>query len=286
MWVCLEDIFPVNIQQQAGLDSRIGAMLSAYVVHAYVLHGPALDYSMAWQLSLKEGQEQWSKVLMEAQKSQLPATATHEEIVEWGKGLASRVEGMTSITTAPGIMIRSQSKRCFRTSHPVGCTDLDVQSFSQQYFASHQKFNLLTNNCVMYACALVDHCSKKSVSYNSSRSTCDLDTCQHELMYNPISEKDPKCHTKNVPDFDLTTPLPPAPVPPTPQTTQTAQTPATPNKGSNNNGVLAAGAFSNSLAASGNSVSQQQAWSQYLSLFMPMHSNAASNVLANVMLSA
>ena len=57
------DIFPETVSMQAGVPLKAAQLLSSYATHAYVLLGPTLQESVAWQFSLDEGQEYWMNVL-------------------------------------------------------------------------------------------------------------------------------------------------------------------------------------------------------------------------------
>lgn len=182
MWVCLEDIFPQSVSLQAGVPPKAANLLSRYMTHAYVLHGPTIQESVAWQLSLDTGQEFWMKLLNEAKAMDT------ENVVSWGEAMAAKVEGNTKVSSTQGSHVFMQSKKCFRTREDVNCNSQELKSFSATYFAAHPHFNLLKDNCAMFACSALQHCSKDA--------SCQSDTCAHEIMYQPMESKSPLCSTQ------------------------------------------------------------------------------------------
>eukprot|EP00299_Pterocystis_sp_00344_P009240 c3820_g1_i1.p1 GENE.c3820_g1_i1~~c3820_g1_i1.p1 ORF type:complete len:338 (-),score=70.07 c3820_g1_i1:16-1029(-) len=185
MWLCLEDIFPESLSTQAGLNAKQAELLSNYITHAYVLLGPSVDEAVAWQMTLDEGQQFWAKFLVEAK------SLDTEHPTQWGEQKAATVQGRAKISTAGGRFVFSHSERCFRTKQPVKCSSNDVQSFSNSYLQTHDRFNLLSNNCVMYSCNLLKHCV-------ADANLCDTSSCTHELMYNSMQAKNPSCDTQVV----------------------------------------------------------------------------------------
>lgn len=178
MWLCLEDIFPQAVSLQAGLPPKAAQALSTYATHAYVMIGPSLQESVAWQFSLDEGQEYWMRVLDTARGMD------PDNIVKWGENTAARVEGRAKVSSASGPFVFQHSEKCFRTSHPVKCAHQDLQSFTASYVAQHSRFNLLQNNCAMYACSALQTCGADP---------CDVGQCSKKIMYEPMQGKNPDC---------------------------------------------------------------------------------------------
>lgn len=182
MWVCLEDIFPQSVSLQAGLPPKAANLLSRYMTHAYVLHGPSAQESVAWQLSLDTGQEFWMKLLNEAKSMDT------ENVISWGEAMAAKVDGKTKVSSTDGSHVFIQSKKCFRTKEEVTCDSQQLRSFASTYHAAHPNFNLLSDNCAMFACSALQHCSKDA--------TCQSNSCAHEIMYQPMENKSPMCSTQ------------------------------------------------------------------------------------------
>jgi len=183
MWLCLEDIFPQSVSVQSGVPPQAAAALSSYATHAYVLHGPTVQESTAWQFSLDAGQDFWMRVLGEARRMDM------NNLVSWGETIASRVEGSAKVASSPGKPVWLQSKKCYRSKEEITCSSAQLQQFTAQYKAEHSKFNLLSNNCAMYACSALKYCENQN-------SGCDSAACSHQLMYNPMEQKDPQCATQ------------------------------------------------------------------------------------------
>eukprot|EP00300_Choanocystis_sp_HF-7_P036538 c52397_g1_i1.p1 GENE.c52397_g1_i1~~c52397_g1_i1.p1 ORF type:complete len:379 (+),score=90.81 c52397_g1_i1:170-1138(+) len=179
LWLCLEDIFPKNVRDQAGVPSDLGETLSSIATHAYVLYGATPQDSIAWQVQLNEGQRYWAQVLMDAKH------IDREHPVEWGRAYAARITGATKITSLRGASVFAQSKKCFRSKGPSQCNNDDLRAFSTSYLKAHPRFNLANENCVLYACNVFNHCT----------GGCDVSACQSNLSFESMATKDPHCNT-------------------------------------------------------------------------------------------
>lgn len=189
IWLCLEDIFPKHVRDQAGLPEDLGETLSSIATHAFVLYGTSPSDSIAWQVQLNEGQQYWAKVLMDSKK------IDRAHPVEWGRQYAATITGSTKITSLSGASLYANSKKCFRSSEPSKCTNDQLRSFSSDYLKAHPRFNLANENCVLYACSVFDHCA----------GGCDVKACQQNLSFEPMTSKDPKCNTVPAKEFKAAT---------------------------------------------------------------------------------
>jgi hypothetical protein len=199
-----------------------------------------VDSATAWQMSLDEGQEYWTKVLVDARQMDVNAP------IEWGKRKASEVQGHAKISTAPGGFVYQNSARCFRSAQPTQCSSSDVRTFSDHYYATHSTFNLLTNNCAMYACNMLEYCS------GDGGKKC-ADGCVSSLMYSPMEGKTPGCGTNNVKEL---------------------------NTASN---VPFSGGFSFGRSPFGVEQAEDDPTLQYQKLFMPMTDPTIANMVAKLM---
>lgn len=181
MWLCLENIYPQDMLQQAGVKPQVATILSSYATHAYVLHGTTPQTSVGWQMSLNEGQAYWSKVLVDVNGMDM------DRPIEWLAEYSSHIIGTTKISSAPGSYVYSHSEKCFRSKTPSTCTADEVSQFSSRWAKDHAVFKLREDNCVTYACNLLASCS------GAPQDKCDLSACAKTLAESPMKEKESHC---------------------------------------------------------------------------------------------
>ena len=63
VWLCKRPVYPVSLLTQFGIPVDVAEEVNARGYHAYVLHGPRPDDSLAYQFTSTNGWELWNKVL-------------------------------------------------------------------------------------------------------------------------------------------------------------------------------------------------------------------------------
>lgn len=184
MWLCLKEIFPEQLLAQAGVPAAIRGFVATYATHAYVLHGRTPSDSLAYQMTLDEGKEKWQEVLVRLR------TADTQDVVAWGKKLTGSIEGKTKVDFIEGRDVYANSMKCFRSDWESTCEDhAQIQGFLESYRQAHPRFNLETDNCVMFACALLNFCQGKGACVMGD----GVGSCQERLMWHEMKEKAPGC---------------------------------------------------------------------------------------------
>jgi len=183
MWLCLRDIYPVEDTVELGLSPQLATQLSDIGMHAYVLLGPDVHSSVAFQVTLTDGETQWIKLLKNVKEN---ANLTHP--TDWAKIAASRVEGKASSSMTPGFDEYDKCRQCFRFPDPVTCTVPNLQDFMKQYNKNNPVFNMATRNCCYFACSVLAHCMPSK--YHSD---CDFHECVDGLVFTPFADKHPTC---------------------------------------------------------------------------------------------
>ena len=212
VWLCKRPVYPVALLTQYGIPVDVAEEVNARGYHAYVLHGTSPHTSLAYQFTSTNGWELWNKVLgiLKEKGSGGMEQLAKEDIAEWGKTMAAEIGGPAETSSAPGLKIFTTATQCWGSELGSRCTQQQMDEATKAYAARRPEFNLLSNNCARFACAMLAACggaepvdeARLALIANSSadaaaaadadadadadasgKATCRPDACADNLMF-------------------------------------------------------------------------------------------------------
>ena len=196
VWLCKRPVYPVSLLTQFGIPVDVAEEVNARGYHAYVLHGPRPDDSLAYQFTSTNGWELWNKVLsiLKDKGAGGMETLNKEDVAEWGKTVAAEIMGPAETSASPGVKVFTSASQCWGSELPSQCSQTQMEEATTAYAAKRPEFNLLSNNCARFACSMLALCGgakpSEAVSLLSNSSevgaaspTCQPDVCADHLMF-------------------------------------------------------------------------------------------------------
>jgi len=197
VWLCKRPVYPVSLLTQFGIPVDVAEEVNARGYHAYVLHGPRPDDSLAYQFTSTNGWELWNKVLsiLKDKGAGGMETLNKEDVAEWGKTVAAEIMGPAETSASPGVKVFTSASQCWGSELPSQCSQTQMEEATTAYAARRPEFNLLSNNCARFACSMLALCggakpSEAAVSLlsnssdaNAASPTCQPDVCADHLMF-------------------------------------------------------------------------------------------------------
>ena len=201
VWLCKRPVYPVSLLTQFGIPIDVAEEVNARGYHAYVLHGPRPDDSLAYQFTSTNGWELWNKVLsiLKDKGAGGMETLSKEDVAEWGKTVAAEIMGPAETSASPGVKVFTSASQCWGSELPSQCSQTQMEEATTAYAARRPEFNLLSNNCARFACSMLALCggakpSEAAVSLlsNSSDANAASPTCQPEVCADHLMFEGPK----------------------------------------------------------------------------------------------
>ena len=208
VWLCKRPVYPVALLMQYGIPREVAEEVNARGYHAYVLHGTSPHTSLAYQFTSTNGWELWNKVLgiLKEKGAGGMEVFRKEDIAEWGKSMAAEIAGPAETSSAPGLKIFTTATQCWGSELGSRCTKEQMDEAAEAYAARRPNFNLLSNNCARFACAMLAACggaepvdeaqlalianssaanaaAAAAAANNSGKATCEPDLCADNLMF-------------------------------------------------------------------------------------------------------
>lgn len=207
VWLCKRPVYPVALLTQYGIPVDVAEEVNARGYHAYVLHGTSPHTSLAYQFTSTNGWELWNKVLgiLKEKGAGGMDELKKEDIAEWGKTMAAEIAGPAETSSAPGLKIFTTATQCWGSELGSRCTKEQMDEATKAYAARRPEFNLLSNNCARFACAMLAACggaepvdeaqlalianssadadAAAAAADSSGKATCRPDACAENLMF-------------------------------------------------------------------------------------------------------
>ena len=201
VWLCKRPVYPVSLLTQFGIPIDVAEEVNARGYHAYVLHGPRPDDSLAYQFTSTNGWELWNKVLgiLKDHGAGGMESLSKEDVAEWGKTVAAEIMGPAETSSSPGVKVFTSASQCWGSELPSQCSQAQMEEATTAYAARRPEFNLLSNNCARFACSMLALCggtrpseAALSLLANSSDAAPASPTCQPEVCADHLMFEGPK----------------------------------------------------------------------------------------------